>query len=290
MRNRRMKAAAIGTAAVMGSIVLTGCGNDSEPASDKAGPSSSASTGAGAQEDGTTAVRAAYDKTAEAETAKMTIDMKVSAKGQSITTDGQGALDFQEGESVMTVTAEGKSIEQRVVDQVLYQKVPGQQAQGKPWMKIDLRKAAQGQGVSGQQIGDPAQSAAYAKAITDKDVTEVGTEKVDGVDTTHYRVSVDVAELPGGAQLREQVGPTLPMHVWLDDDGRLRRQQIDMTVKAPAAASAKPDTSGAASEQVKMTMVMNYSDFGTEVDATPPPAGQVADVTDEAVRQGQRQS
>lgn len=290
MHNRRMKAAAIGTAAVMGSIVLTGCGNDSEPASDKAGSSSGASRSAGAQEDGTSAVRAAYDKTAEAETAKITVDMKVSAKGRSITTDGQGALDFQEGESVMTVTAEGKSIEQRVVDQVLYQKVPGQKAQGgKPWMKIDLKKAAQAQGVSGQQIGDPAQSAAYAKAITDKDVTEVGTEKVDDVETTRYRVSVNVAELPGGAQLREQVGPTLPMHVWLDDDGRLRRQQIDMTVKAPSGVGAKADNS-ASPEQVKMTMVMNYSDFGTEVDAEAPPAGQVTDMTDEAMRQGQQQS
>ncbi|MGW0333655.1 hypothetical protein ACWD0J_17585 [Streptomyces sp. NPDC003011] len=274
----------------MGSIVLTGCGNDAEPASGKAGSSSSASRSAGAQEDGTTAVRAAYDKTAQAETAKMTINMKMSAEGRSITTDGRGALDFQEGESVMTVTAEGKTIEQRVVDQVLYQKMPGQKVQGgKTWMKIDLKKAAQAQGVSGQQIGDPAQSAAYAKAITDKDVTKVGSETIDGVDTTHYRVSVDVAELPGGTQMREQVGPTLPMEVWLDDDGRLRRQQIDMTVKAPASASAKPDNS-ASPEQVKMTTVMNYSGFGTEVDAEAPPAGQVADMTDEAMRQGQQQS
>lgn len=289
MRNRGMKASAIGVAAIMGSVVLTGCGGDDGPKSEKAGAVSNASGGAGAQEQGTTQVRAAYDKTAEAGTAKMTINLKLSAQGESLTTDGKGALDFEEGDSLMTVTAEGKSIEQRVVDQVLYQKVPGQKVQGgKTWMKIDLKKAAQSQGVNGQQIGDPAQTASYAKAITDKDVTKIGEEKIDGVGTTHYKVSVDVADLPNGTQMRRQVGPTLPMHIWLDGDGRLRRQRIDMTVKTPVSAGAKPDNS-ASPQQIKMTMVMNYSDFGTEVEAEAPPAGQVADVTDEAMKQGQKQ-
>nr|CAI78034.1 putative lipoprotein [Streptomyces ambofaciens ATCC 23877]CAI78308.1 putative lipoprotein [Streptomyces ambofaciens ATCC 23877]CAJ87813.1 putative lipoprotein [Streptomyces ambofaciens ATCC 23877]CAJ89091.1 putative lipoprotein [Streptomyces ambofaciens ATCC 23877] len=289
-----MKASAIGVAAVMASAVLTGCGGDEEPKSQKAGTASSgsasASGDAGAQEQGTTQVRAAYDRTAEAETAKMTINMKLSAPQESITTDGKGALDFQEGDSVMTVTAQGKSIEQRVVDQVLYQKVPGQKAPGgKTWMKIDLKKAAQALGVNAGQIGDPAQSAAYAKAITDQDVTKVGQEKIDGVDTTHYKVSVDVAELPGGDQLRRQVGPTLPMQVWLDGDGRLRRQQLDMSVKGAPSAGAKAENS-AAPQQIKMTMVMNYSDFGTEVEAQAPPAGQVADMTNEVMKQSRQQS
>lgn len=47
-------------------------------------------------------------------------------------------------------------------------------------------------------MSDPAQSAAYAKAITDKDVTKKGTATIDGVETTHYRVSVDLAEPPDG--------------------------------------------------------------------------------------------
>lgn len=294
MPSRGMKASAIGVAAVMASAVLTGCGGDEEPKSQKAGTASSgsasASGDAGAQEQGTTQVRAAYDRTAEAETAKMTINMKLSAPQESITTDGKGALDFQEGDSVMTVTAQGKSIEQRVVDQVLYQKVPGQKAPGgKTWMKIDLKKAAQALGVNAGQIGDPAQSAAYAKAITDQDVTKVGQEKIDGVDTTHYKVSVDVAELPGGDQLRRQVGPTLPMQVWLDGDGRLRHQQLDMSVKGAPSAGAKAENS-AAPQQIKMTMVMNYSDFGTEVEAQAPPAGQVADMTNEVMKQSRQQS
>ncbi|MFF1272565.1 hypothetical protein ACFVZC_03970 [Streptomyces marokkonensis] len=290
MRRRGTKAGTITIAAVMGSLVLTGCGGDGEPKG-KGDASPAASTGEGSgQEQGTTAVRAAYDKTAEAESARMTVSMKMAAEGKSVTSDGEGVLDLAGGDSVMTIEAEGERLEQRVVDEILYQKAPGQKAPGgKPWIKIDLRKVAEQQGVNNQQIGDPARTAAYAKAITDKDVTEVGTEKIDGVNTTHYRVSVDVARLPGGDQMREQLGPTLPMQVWLDEEGRLRRQQIDMTVKAPASASAKPD-SGAAPQQLEMTTVMQFSDFGTEVDAEAPRAEQVADMTDKVLRSGRRQS
>jgi outer membrane murein-binding lipoprotein Lpp len=290
MRLRGTKAGAIMVAAVTGSVVLSGCGSGSDVEAEGDRTSPSASRSVGAQEQGTTEVRAAYDKTAEAESARMTIRTKLSAEGKTITSDGEGVVDLAEGDSVMTVTAQDKSIEQRVVDQILYQKASGQKAPGgKPWIKIDLKKVAAQEGLSNQQIGDPAQTAAYAKAITDRDVTKVGTEKIGGTDTTHYKVSVDVSELPGGEQMSKQLGPTLPMQVWLDDEGRLRRQQIDMTIKAPASASAEPENS-VAPQQLKMSTVMEFSDFGTEVDAEAPPAGQVADMTDEALKGAQKQS
>ncbi|MFF7445534.1 MULTISPECIES: LppX_LprAFG lipoprotein [unclassified Streptomyces] len=269
----------------MGSVVLSGCGGDSDAKDEKPAAAASAS---GGQEQSTTAVRSAYDKTADAETAKMTVKVRAAADGQSITSDGKGAIDLADGDSTMTVTAQGKSVEQRVVDQVLYQKAPGQEKpNGKSWMKIDLKKVAEQQGSDPAQIGDPAQSAAYAKAINDDDVTEAGSEKIGGVDTHRYKVSVDVARLPGGAKLRQQIGPTLPMQLWLDDEGRIRRQQIDLTVKAPASAQPKASSSN---QQVKVSTVLEFSDFGTEVDAEAPPSDQVADMTDQALRNGQKQS
>ncbi|MER7489172.1 LppX_LprAFG lipoprotein [Streptomyces sp. NPDC126497] len=287
MRHRGTRAGAIAVAAVMGSI-LTGCGDEGGATGARDGASPGASRSDGGRDQDTTAVRAAYDKTAEAESARMTIKTKIDAEGRTVTSEGRGVLDLAEGDSVMTVTAEGESIEQRVVDEILYQKAPGQDAPGgKPWVGIDLEKVAAQQGVNGQGIGDPARTAAYAKAITDEDVTEVGTEEIDGVNTTRYRVSVDVAELPGGDRMRKQLGPTLPMQVWVDDEGRLRRQQMDMTVRTGASASAKPDT-GAAPQQLRMSTVMEFSDFGAEVDAEAPPAGQVADMTDRVLRQGGR--
>lgn len=289
MRHRVTKAGAVVVAAAMGSVVLAGCGDGGGSQAEGGGATPSASRGAEAQEQGTTQVRAAYERTAEAESARMTIKMNVAAAGKRITSDGEGVLDLAEGDSVMTITAQDRTIEQRVVDRVLYQQVQGQKTPGgKPWIKIDLEKVAAQQGLGDQQIGDPARTAAYAKAITDQDVTKVGTEKVGGVNTTHYKVSVDVSKLPGGERMSQQLGPTLPMQIWLDDEGRLRRQQIDMTVKAPASASAKPEGSASA-QQLKMSTVMQFSDFGVEVNAEAPPADQVADMTDKAL-QGSRQS
>ncbi|MFE5190363.1 hypothetical protein [Streptomyces sp. NPDC056628] len=284
MRSRGARASAIGTAVLLGSVVLTACGGDSEP---EAGKPAAAGESDGGRQQGTQAVRGAYDKTAEADTAKMTVKVRAAAEGKTVSSDGKGAIDFEDGESTMTVTAAGRTVEQRVVDQVLYQKVPGQKKDGKAWMKIDLRKVAEQQGADPGQIGDPAQSAAYAKAISDDDVRKAGSEKINGVDTVRYDVSVDVSRLPGGERLRDQVGPTLPMRLWLDDDGRIRRQQIDMTVKTPA--SAEPGAGGS-SQQVKVSTVTEYTDFGTDVGAEAPPAGQVADVTGQVARQGQKQS
>jgi hypothetical protein len=266
---------AIAAAGVLAGTLLTACGDDGNAADGKA-------QGQQQGRQGAAAVRGAYDRTAEDGTARMTLKVTTAAGGRSVTARGEGAIDLAEGDSVMTVTAEGQKIEQRVVDQALYQKLPGEsggrQSGDKPWVKIDLEKAAARGGTTGQGIGDPAQSAMYARGITEKDVTEAGQEQVGGVETTRYRVNVDVADLPGGDTLREQVGPTLPMDVWLDEQGRIRRQQVDMTVKAA-------ESSGSASpQQVKVRTRTEYSDFGTEVEAEPPAAGQVTDVTDKVLK------
>lgn len=286
---RGSRAGTLTVAGVLAGTVLVGCGDSGDDAADSSS-SAATSESPGAQEDGTQAVRAAYEKTAEEETARMTMRVETSAEGQSVTVSGEGTIDLADGDSAMTATAQGQKVEQRVVDQVLYQKVPGQQSgSDKPWIKIDLEKAAEQQN-DGQSVNNPADSAAFAKAITDKDVTEKGTEEIDGVNTTRYRVTIDVADLPNGAQLSQQVGETLPMDVWLDDEGRIRRQQVDMTVKAPAAAEEQSaaDTSSAPQE-AKVSTVMEFTDFGTEVDVEAPPAEQVTDMTGKALEQGQGQ-
>ncbi|MFJ8052641.1 hypothetical protein [Streptomyces luteogriseus] len=277
---------ALGVAGVLAGTVLVGCGDSGDGTRD-----TSAKASADTREQGTRAVRSAYDRTAEEDTAKVKLRLQTSARGASQTANGQGAVDLDDGDSVMTVTVQGQQIEQRVIDQVLYQKMPkGQAPGGKPWIKIDLGKVAAQQGTDNQSMSDPAQSAAYAKAITDKDVTEKGSATVNGVKTTHYRVSVDVAELPNGDTLRKQVGPTLPMDVWLDDQGRMRRQQIDMTVKAPQETQRSSSDASSAPEKVTVRTVMDFTDFGTEVEADAPPAGQVTDMTGKALEQGKGQS
>jgi hypothetical protein len=280
------KVCALGVAGVLAGTVLVGCGDGTgDGARDSSAEGST-------REDGTQAVRSAYDRTAEEDTAKVRLHVRTSAQGASETATGRGAVDLDDGDSVMTLTVQGQRIEQRVVDQVLYQKMPnGQAPGGKPWIRIDLGEISAQQGAGDRSMSDPARSAAYAKAITDKDVTKKGTAAIDGVETTRYRVSVDVAKLPGGDALRRQVGPTLPMDVWLDEEGRMRRQQIDMTLKAAPASTERSSTDSSSSPQrVTVRTVMDFTDFGTELEADAPPAGQVTDMTGKALEQGGRQS
>ncbi|MEU6182894.1 hypothetical protein [Streptomyces coeruleorubidus] len=281
------KVCALGVAGVLAGTVLVGCGDEDGTSDGARGSSAQGDT----QEQGTQAVRSAYDRTAEEDTAKVRLRVQTSTQGASESANGQGAVDLDDGDSVMTLTVQGQRIEQRVVDQVLYQKMPkGQAPGGKPWIKIDLGKVSAQQGAGDRSMSDPAQSAAYAKAITDKDVTKKGTATIDGVETTRYRVSVDVAELPNGDALRQQVGPTLPMDVWLDEEGRMRRQQMDLTLNsAPGSTQRSSTDASPSSQRVTVRTVMDFTDFGTEVEADAPPAGQVTDMTGKALEQGKKQ-
>ncbi|MET9394526.1 hypothetical protein ABZY20_29685 [Streptomyces sp. NPDC006624] len=283
---RSSRVGALGVAGILAGTVLVGCGDGG---SGDAAAGSSAKPGAGAREEGTRAVRSAYDRTAEEDTARVKLRVRTSAEGTSQTADGQGAIDLADGDSVMSLTVQGQRIEQRVVDQVLYQKLPeGRAPGGKPWIRIDLGEVAKQQGAGDGSMSDPAQSAAYAKAISDEDVTEKGTATVGGVRTIRYRVSLDVSELPNGDTLRQQVGPTLPMDVWLDDEGRMRRQQVEMTLKGTASPRQSSGTASSAPQQVTVRTVMEFTGFGTRVEADAPPAGQVTDMTGELLEQGER--
>ncbi len=69
---------------------------------------------------------------------------------------------------------------------------------------------------------------------------------------------------------------SIPLKVWLDDDKRVRRLVED--VKIPASSSQK---AGSAKVRVDITA------FDVPVAVTPPPAGQVTDLTQQALSSAQ---
>ncbi|MCX4236631.1 DUF7537 family lipoprotein [Streptomyces ortus] len=225
-------------------------------------------------------VRAAHEKTTAADSAKMALATEATAAGKTVTVRGTGVMDLEDGASTMTMTSQGQKIEQRVLDGVVYQKAPAEQRaqldlpKGKTWMKIDPAKL----NGAGGQVNDPAESFGYTKGVSDRDVTKVGTETVDGTRTTHYRVKVAVKDLAKGDrakadQLEKQLGTsTLPLEMWIDDEGRLRQETIKLTLKPQAGGGQKDQT-------VTSTTTLKFSDFGTEADVEAPPAADTVDVT-----------
>ena len=170
---------------------------------------------------------------------------------------------------------------------LLTQSLPG----GKPWVKLDLEGLSKQRGFNVGQLSeltqsDPTQALDWLKA-TSADVKEVGSEQVRGVEATHYRMSVDLEKVADQApadqreQIRkamrrmiEQTGTsTIPTEAWIDEDGRVRRQRFELGFAVPGGASGNE-------QKAKMTMTMDLYDFGTKVDAEPPPANQVTDLAD----------
>ncbi|CAM5389963.1 hypothetical protein STENM327S_03505 [Streptomyces tendae] len=97
MRVNGTRTGAIVVAAIMGSVVLSGCGGGDESDAKGGDESPSAGGSAGAREQGTAEVRAAYDKTAEAESARMTIRMKLATEGRTIRPTARGSWTWRRG-------------------------------------------------------------------------------------------------------------------------------------------------------------------------------------------------
>jgi hypothetical protein len=174
----------------------------------------------------------------------------------------------------------------------IYLKLPsaltGGQQHGKPWMKIDLGKAASAAGMSGLSSlidnptsTDPSQFLRYLRA-TSGSVKKVGSGSVDGFQTTEYRATIDLDRVPNAepaasrAAVRqtitelEQAGHihSLPITVWIDGQNLVRRM----------AFSLNESVSG---ESLAVKMRIDIPQYGPQPPPQLPPASQVTDVTGE---------
>ncbi|MFC1431689.1 hypothetical protein ACEZDB_13645 [Streptacidiphilus sp. N1-3] len=271
-------AAGAGTASVSGSA--SAAGSASSSSNDSSGDSADAANVA--------ALQAASAATIATGSAKLTLDETVQSGKQSISVTGTGSTQLSgsggSSDGEFTLTAAGQSIQMRVIGKVLYEmlppaaraKVPGQ----KPWVRIDLAKAAAG---AGGTISAPDTSQALGYLKDAKDVTKVGTETVDGSSATHYRFQ---AALPqnSGSMLGVSLPSSIPVDVWVDASNHIREEKIQFTVSASATATASAPATGSASagtgtQSASTTTDLHLSGFGTPVTVTAPPSAQTTDLT-----------
>jgi hypothetical protein len=112
-------------------------------------------------------------------------------------------------------------------------------------------------------------------------VTKVGNEQVRGVDTTHYSASLDLAtalsqlSADDRAQAEDQLGRVgidpssvkVPVDVWIDSDGLVRRVRIGVQPSGGETSSNAPAATG--------TVTIEFYDFGQPVAITVPSGDQV---------------
>ncbi len=256
-------------AAAVACVVLAGC-SEGAPA--------------GAAE----AVRASADKTIDAGSSRVALDVSLSLGGSKTSVRGEGAFDMQNRRGVFTLdlgalgaSLGGDSIETIFDGPGMYLKLPSSAPSGEPpWFKIDLATAGRLAGANLGSLGqlrqsDPTKALEFLRGATD-DVRKVGDEDVRGESTTHYRAVVDLqraaASLPAEERaaiqdlVRSLGTPRLPADVWIDDSGRVRRLRftVDSDGKGPTAPA---------------TVSLELFDFGVPVTVDAPRADQVTDLT-----------
>jgi hypothetical protein len=256
----------LGAIAVALAVTLAGCGD--------------AKKSSGAKPVSADLIAAAAAKSTK--TGSVEADFKISGAG--VNGSGSGVFNTgpsRSGQLKMKVNVRGMSvpIDSVITGNVLYMRSSIFRQLGlspdKQWVKLDLGRLAQQRGIDLSSLANasptPASALSYLRGAGK--VREVGSESVNGVDTTHYKVTVDLeraaAKSSGseGQSLRRLIQETgvrrLPVDVWVDDKGYVRKVRYAQR----AAAQGK-----------SVDVTMNLHDYGAPVTVKPPPASATVDL------------
>jgi hypothetical protein len=203
--------------------------------------------------------------------------------GKGVNGGGRGAFDTGTRDSGrLSMTLEGNGGSTTTVDTIIdgavmyLRSAVFQQVlpQGKEWVRVDLAQLARQNGVNLGSLLDsnptPNGALAYLRGASGN-ARELGKEKVRGVETTHYRASIDLEQAARRAKgsTRESIRRvidvagvrSLPVDVWVGDDGYVRK----VTYRQHSSSN----------QSAKITMELY--DFGTPVTIAPPPPAAVID-------------
>jgi hypothetical protein len=236
----------------------------------------------GGSESASAKVVSAVDSTLNNGTAHLTMTLSGSSAGTNVTGSGSGSIDFTNDalQLQMTVGADGQQVPISAIylGGVIYESIPGLStvAPGKSWLSIDLSSIQKLEAQSPTTQGLSSNPALNLQLLAQQGNTVVplGPSTIDGVAVNGYSVTVNTskvaqklknANLPSWMQqavtgLKVQ---NLDMKVFIDNSGMLRSLETQLKEKTAAAGSVSFDET------------LDFSDYGTPVSVTAPPAGQV---------------
>ncbi|GLY64498.1 hypothetical protein [Amycolatopsis taiwanensis] len=281
-----MKKAILAVSGLALVVTISACG--ARPETGQAPSGGSDSLFGNAQE----LVRAASAKTDQAQSTKFTLTETLGSMGK-ITAHGEGRFG---ADPVMDMKMnvlggpQSMEMEMRLVDKTFYIKVPPEQSAktgGKPWGRVVVDEK------TAKAMGDVTQTAEQndPTKILDQ-IQQAGTitksEKttLDGQPASHYWVDIDfakaatlLADSSGLSaeevqELAKKQLPPIPMELWLNQDSLPMQITEDLSPLMKAA--------GAPESLLPISVMMNYSDWGTPVDVQAPPANQVGEFKPDA--------
>jgi hypothetical protein len=185
--------------------------------------------------------------------------------GQSQTMEGQARFG-DDGVEMKASSTGAQPMELILIDQAMYLK-SADLGTGDKWLKVDLSDPNSLFGMIGKAT-DP--EVMFKAMEAPKKLELVGTEEVDGVETNHYRITMDptkyleAMEFP--AAMADMMPKELVTEMWVDGDDLPRK--FSQSLEVPAMGGGKPTSTSSEG---------TYSDFGTDVEIEAPPADQVTE-------------
>jgi hypothetical protein len=178
-----------------------------------------------------------------------------------------GTARFSDDGVEMQATGTGaQAMDMILLGQAMYMKSPDL-GMGDKWLKIDLSDPNSLFGMIGKAT-DP--EVMFKAMETPKKLELVGSEEVDGVETNHYRITLDPTQYLEAMEFPAAMADMLPKELvtemWVDADNLPRK--FAQTTEVPAMGGGQPTSS---------TTEGTYSDFGTDVEIEAPPASEVTE-------------
>jgi hypothetical protein len=216
------------------------------------------------------------------QSARIAVTTTMQMQSMSVSYTETGEYDFAHSRGMVSMQ-EPVGITEIFIRPTAYIKLPGGSGtlpDGKSWVALDDGTSdGLGSSLFGPFGGtDPADLLASLTAISSS-VTSLGSATIRGVKVTGFRVDIDPAkaaarvpgwERAGFQEFISSLGPgPIPVDVWVDGQNLVRQVKLSLHL---------PDGQGApASTQV--VEVTDFYDFGVPVQVSPPPASQVASMS-----------
>lgn len=310
MASIRRPAALLGAIGVL-TLVATGCGGGA------------GGTTAVAQPISLQKLSESAERSADATSGRFAFAMEMAMPGfsEQLAFTGEGAFDTKVGKTAMSLDmsafatlmkemagafggdagdldldAEAWKIEAVLDGLVMYMRFPflssdlsSELPDGKEWVKIDLREAAQQiPGLDLDQLmqfanNGPQSSLEYLKAVAGE-IKPVGVEEVRGEQAAHYVTTIDLLKYKNlvpegttrealGSMFEELVKQTglreIPVDVWVGQDNLVRRMEMTFSITQPGS----PD-------RLDASMTFEMFDYGKPVEIILPLEAETASVAD----------
>jgi hypothetical protein len=232
-------------------------------------------------------IAASARKMATQATARESLTLEIKQGSETVKGGGGGSFDFghHSGQLSLDMKSGDQSMhmDEVIAMPVIYMRsdvfhLPALDANGtQPWLKVDLQAAGKKLGIDFSSLMNASPDdtvASLGKYGTN--VESLGEEDVRGVPATHYRATLDIAQLAAkdtgaAAESEKKIAllmddTKVPFEIWIDDSGLTRRFSESFSETVPGS-----------SDSIKVSMTSDMYDYGASVAITIPRASQVVD-------------